>query len=122
MLIVAFTVSAQTGPTAAPAPDKQEHSSASTQSGLPPAEQHLRVLSEKLDLTADQQAKLRPILQQMFDERQKVMQDDSLSTEARQQKESAALDKADKQARNFLNDDQKQKLDALERQPHQAHQ
>lgn len=34
---------------------------------MPSADQHLKMLSEKLDLTADQQAKARPILQEMTD-------------------------------------------------------
>jgi hypothetical protein len=54
----------------------------------------------------------------MLDARQKVMQDGRLSAEAREEKQKALHDKADKQVRKFLNDDQKKKLDQLEQEPH----
>lgn len=79
---------------------------------------HLQMLSQKLDLTADQQEKLRPVLQQLFEGQQKIVEDTSLSSEQRQQQMKALHEKADKEARQFLNDDQKKKLDELERQPH----
>ena len=79
-------------------------------------DQHLKALSEKLDLSLDQQAEIRPILQHMLDARQKLMQDSSLSNEAREQKHKALHEKAVKQARQFLNDDQKKKLDQLEQE------
>ncbi len=69
------------------------------------------MLSEELGLSVGQQAEIRPILQQMMDARQKVMQDESLSSEAREQKQKALHEKADKQARKFLNDERKKKLD-----------
>jgi hypothetical protein len=95
-----------------PTADQQEHA----HSTLSNVDQHLKVLSETLDLTADQQNEIRPILKQMMDARQKLMQDTSLSDEARHQKEKTLHEKADKQARRFLNDDQKKKLDELEQQ------
>jgi Spy/CpxP family protein refolding chaperone len=115
-LMAAMTVSAQTV-TAATSANKQDARPAA-QTTTRGAEQHLKLLSEKLDLTVDQQAKIRPILQHMMNERQKLMQDSSLSEEAREQKMRAVHDKADKQARKFLTDDQKTKLDDLEQQPH----
>jgi len=82
------------------------------------AEDHLKMLSEKLDLSADQQDKLRPILQNMLDERQKVMDDQSLTSEERAEKQRALHEKADHEARKFLSDEQKKKLDDLEAQHH----
>jgi hypothetical protein len=83
---------------------------------VPNAEDHLRMLSEKLGLTAQQQEKLRPILQNMFEERQKVIEDKSLSTEQRHERQQAIHEKADREARKLLNEDQKRKLDELEAQ------
>jgi hypothetical protein len=54
----------------------------------------------------------------MFDARQRLAQDNSLSNEAREAKERTLHEKASKQARKFLNDDQKKKLDQLEQEPH----
>lgn len=118
MLIVVLTVFGQQTAKAAGTTNNDEHSQPAAQSSAAKVDEHLKFLSEKLDLTADQQAKMRPILEQMFDDRQKVVQDTSLSSEAREEKEKALHEKADKQARKFLSDDQKKKLDELERQPH----
>jgi hypothetical protein len=81
-------------------------------------DQHLQALSQGLDLTADQQAKIRPILSNFLDTREKVLADSSLSSDQRQQRIKAMHEKADLQVRKFLNDDQKQKLTQME-QEHQ---
>jgi Spy/CpxP family protein refolding chaperone len=82
-------------------------------------DQHLHMLSQSLDLTADQQAKIRPILAKFLDARQKVLADASLSDAQRRTRIEAMHEKADRQARKFLNDDQKKKLDELEQQHEQ---
>jgi hypothetical protein len=92
--------------------DQQERAHGSLSS----VDQHLKLLSEKLGLTADQQNEIRPILKQMMGARQKLIENTSLSDEARHQKEKTLHEKADKEARRFLNDDQKKKLDELEQQ------
>jgi len=84
------------------------------------ADAHLRALSERLELSADQQVKIKPLLEQMLAAREKVRQDGSLSNEARQEKEKGLHEKADKQVRKFLNEEQKRKLDQLEQEPHPA--
>jgi hypothetical protein len=81
-------------------------------------DQHLQALSQGLDLTADQQAKIRPILSNFLDTREKVLADSSLSSDQRQQRIKAMHEKADLQVRKFLDDDQKQKLTQME-QEHQ---
>lgn len=81
-------------------------------------EEHLKMLSENLSLTADQQQKLRPIIQDMLDERQRLMHDESLSVEQREAKQRALHEKADREARKFLNVEQQKKLDELEAQHH----
>jgi hypothetical protein len=115
MLLVALTVSAQQTDNAAAA--QQEHGQ-TAQSSTTEADQHMKMLSERLNLTADQQTKIKPILEHMLAERQKIMQDTSLSNDAREQKEKALHEKASKQARKYLSDDQRKKLDELEQQPH----
>ena len=86
--------------------------------GVPTVEKHLKVLTEKLDLTGDQQAKIKPILQELHDGTQKVMKDESMSREERLGNVRACREKADKKIREILNDDQKKKLDQLEQEPH----
>jgi len=86
--------------------------------GVPSVEEHLKALSEKLDLTADQQAKARPIMQEMHDSMQKLADDTSLTDEERMAGQKPIRAKADKKIRVFLTVDQKKRLDELEAQPH----
>ena len=111
MLMFALICPAQQTAATSADPGEQRHEQSA-------ADAHLRALSEKLDLSADQQLKIRPILQQMLSAREKLMQDSSLSSEARQQKQKTLHDKADKQVRKFLSEEQKRKLDQLEQEQH----
>jgi Spy/CpxP family protein refolding chaperone len=111
VLMFAMTVAAQTAPSGA----EQNQSSGPIMS---PVERHLKVLSEKLDLTSDQQDGVRPILQEMHDSMHKADQDSSLSNDQRMDQLKTARMKADKQIREVLSDDQKKKLDQLEQGMH----
>ena len=117
MLMVTLSASAKQNATASGSSDQNEHSQSSAQ-GVPPVEQHLKVLSEKLDLTSDQQASVKPILQELHDGTLKLAQDEGLTPEERMEKMRPLREKADKQLREILNDDQKKKLDQLEHEPH----
>lgn len=97
---------------------KNEHSQDRENSGVPSVEAHLKMLTEKLDLTGDQQAKARPILQEMHDATQKVMQNQKLSDQERTSKLRACHLRADTKLREILNDDQKKTLDQLEQDAH----
>jgi len=88
---------------------------------MPSVDDHLHMLAQKLDLTAEQQQKARPIITQMHDEMQRVMDDKSLTKDESMTKTHAAFMKADKQFREFLTDEQKTKLDELEQQMHPGH-
>ncbi|MGA8086064.1 MAG: hypothetical protein WCA10_02085 [Terracidiphilus sp.] len=83
-----------------------------------PVEQHLRILSDKLSLTADQQNKARPILQEMHDGSQKLEDDQSLTPDQRHEGMVPVFIKADKALREILTEDQKKKLDEMEAQMH----
>jgi Spy/CpxP family protein refolding chaperone len=85
---------------------------------VPDVDQHLKMLSEKLELTAEQQEKARPILKEMQDEMQKVSDDKSLTPDQMHAQMHPIMMKADKQLREFLTDEQKTKLDAMEEQMH----
>jgi hypothetical protein len=118
MLMLAMTMTAQQAPPSADKPADNPHSGRGVNNGFPPVEDHLKMLSEKLALTADQQAKARPILQQMHDTTQKVMQNKKISDPERTSKLRACHLRADTKLREILNDDQKQKLDQLEQDAH----
>jgi len=115
MLIVALTAPAQQTATGPGGTNKDERG---VQGGVPTVEQQLKVLTEKLDLTGDQQARIKPILQELHGATQKLMQHKSLSREERLAKVRPQRYKADKQIREILTDDQKRKLDQYLQGPH----
>jgi Spy/CpxP family protein refolding chaperone len=86
--------------------------------GEPRVETQLKVLTEKLELTADQQDKIKLILKDLHDETDRLMQDKSLSREERRTKVRPERYKADERIRAVLNEEQKKKLDEYEQGPH----
>jgi Spy/CpxP family protein refolding chaperone len=81
-------------------------------------EKHMTLLTEKLDLNSDQQAKVKPILQKMHDATEKALQDESMSRGERMDNVRACRYKADREVRKILSDEQKKKLDQLEEEMH----
>jgi hypothetical protein len=118
MLIVALTAPAQQTATRPGGTDKDEHGQSASQDDVPKVGQMLKVLTEKLDLTGDQQARIIPILQKLHDTQQKLVQDKSLSREERLARVRPQRHEADKQIREILTDDQKKKLDQYLQGPH----
>ena len=115
VLLLSFAAYGQNSVATGSSPQQDQQGSASM------VDQHLQMLTAKLDLSADQQAKIRPILQRMLDGRQKLMDDRNLSDQQRHQQLKALHEQADREARQFLNDDQKKKLDELESENHHEH-
>lgn len=114
LMAFALTGTAQQAAVTGPAEDQ----SRSAQIAVTPVEHHLKVLSEKLSLTTDQEDRVRPILQEMHDAWQKAEQDQSLSDDERNAQKHAAFMKADGQIRPILSDFQKKTLDQMEQQMH----
>jgi Spy/CpxP family protein refolding chaperone len=85
---------------------------------LPSVDDHLHMLTQKLSLTADQQQKARPILEEMQAGMQQIADDKSLTHDEAMSRMHPVFMKADKQMRVFLTEDQKKKLDDLEEQSH----
>jgi Spy/CpxP family protein refolding chaperone len=118
ILIVALTAPAQQTTTRPSSTDKEEHGQRSAQDSVPTVETQLKVLTEKLDLTANQQAKVKAILQELHDATLKLVRDKSLSHEERLARVRPQRYKANEQIREFLSDDQKKKLDQYLQGPH----
>ena len=81
---------------------------------MPNADQHFKMVSEQLNLTPDQQAKAKPIIQEMTVGADKAMNDQSLSQQERTKKAHEVMQAADKKLREILTDEQKAKLDEME--------
>jgi Spy/CpxP family protein refolding chaperone len=118
MLSFALTALAQQAATAPGATENNEQGQTGTQGSVPTVDEQLKVLTIKLDLTADQQARIKPILQELHDATLKAMQDQSLSREERLARVRPQRYKANDQIREILNDDQKKKLDQYLQGPH----
>ena len=77
-------------------------------------EEQLKNLSAQLNLTEEQRAAIKPILEE---ERQQLMaKDDSLSREDRTTNKRKVFEKTGSKIRELLNDEQKPKFDQLEKE------
>ena len=89
---------------------------ADSSDNVPGVEEHLKMLSVRLDLTSDQQARIKPVLVEMMGAMRAIERDQSLSREQREARMAEAHQKADERARKILNEEQNKKLDQLERE------
>lgn len=100
------------------ASDSPKNALPSQDASLPSIDNQLAVLTEKLDLSAEQQKKIRPILKNLHEATEKLMQDQSLSQEERLAKIRPQRYKANADMRAFLSESQKMKLDQYLAGPH----
>lgn len=89
--------------------DNKEHHGMGKQS----VDDTLKMLSEKLNLTEDQQAKVKSILVEDHQQMHAIMDDSSLSQEDKKSKAHSLRDVTHAKIREILNDDQKQKFNQL---------
>jgi Spy/CpxP family protein refolding chaperone len=86
--------------------------------GLPDVGDQLKVLTQRLDLSVDQQPKAKTILQELHDASLRLMQDESMSQDELLSKVRPLRMNADKKIREILTNDQKKKLDLYLQGPH----
>ena len=118
ILIFALYVPAQQTSTAAGSSYKREQGQPGTQEDVRTAGEQLKVLTNKLNLTEDQQAKIKPILEDLHDATVKISQEKNLSREERLAKVRPMRYKAHDQIRAILNDEQKKKFEEYMQGPH----
>jgi len=82
------------------------------------ADEHLQMLSQKLNLTDDQKAKIKPIIEEHLQERRTVMNDQSLTPEQRHSKMQASMEAAHTKINAILNDDQKKQFAQMMEEMH----
>ena len=85
---------------------------------LPTVHEQLKVLTQKLELTSDQQAKTKTILLEMDGAVQKLMQDKTLAPQELLDKVRPWRAEANKKLQEILSEDQKKKLDQYLKAPH----
>jgi Spy/CpxP family protein refolding chaperone len=88
---------------------------------MPSVDDHVKLLAEKLNLTDDQQAKVKSILEDTHQQMQTLMKDESISREDKHDKMRSIREAGNAKVRDVLNDDQKKKLDAMEKEMHERH-
>jgi hypothetical protein len=84
----------------------------------PLAERQLKLLTEKLALTGEQQAKTNVVLQSLNGDLRKLALEDGMLHAERVARTRSLYEEADKQIRLALNGQQQAQLDALEHEPH----
>lgn len=89
-----------------------------TDHGVPTVEAQMKLFTGKLDLTDDQQAKVKSILVELHDATLKVVEDQSLSADQRMEQIHPLRYEADRKLREVLNEEQQKKLDQLEHESH----
>jgi len=100
---------------AAPPPQQQQNSNWHGRRGMDPDAQ-LKRLTKRLDLSADQQSQIKPILDSRQQQMQQLWQDQSLSREDRRQKMTDIQSDTTSKIEAVLNDTQKQKYEQMQAQ------
>ncbi len=72
------------------------------------------MLTKKLDLTADQQAKIKPIMDDRHDKMKALREDTSLTPEDKKAKAKALMESSNDQIKAILTPDQQTKFAALQ--------
>lgn len=85
------------------------------------AEQHLQMLSEKLNLTDDQKAKLKPILQDQMQQMKAVREDSSLSEDQKRAKMKSIHESLHDQINAVLTPEQQAKFKQMQRDEMEKH-
>jgi periplasmic protein CpxP/Spy len=78
------------------------------------ADQHLQMLSEKLNLTDDQKAKVKPILQDQMQQMKAVREDSSLSEEQKRAKMKSVHESMHDQINAVLTPEQQEKFKQMQ--------
>jgi periplasmic protein CpxP/Spy len=84
--------------------------------GMASVDDQLKMMSERLSLTADQQAKIKPILEDRSQQIQALMKDDTLSQDDRRTKARGIQEASASKIRDVLTDDQKKKFDEMQQE------
>ena len=80
---------------------------------MPSVDDQVKHLTKKLNLSDDQQAKLKPILEDQHKQLQAIHNDSSLSREDRFSKMQALRQSSDTQIKSILNEDQQKNFDKM---------
>jgi periplasmic protein CpxP/Spy len=117
LLAVGLTFAQTSQDSQAPAPDKHAGMHHNGES----VDQHLQMLSEKLNLTDDQKAKVKPILQDQMQQMKAVHEDSSLSQEQKQAKMKSIHESSHDQINAVLTPEQQAKFKQMRQEHMEKH-
>ena len=112
LLLSAGTVLAQDAQ-APPANQESGMSGGRHHHGMPSADDQLKHLTKRLNLSDDQQTKIKPILEDQQNQMQQLRADNSTSREDRWKKMREIHENSDNQIKSVLNEDQQKKFDEM---------
>jgi protein CpxP len=122
--VAAFAQNDQNGPPPAP-PDQQSGQPSEQGMGrhmggrrMPSVDDQIKHLTKKLNLSADQQTKLKPILEDQRKQMEAVHNDSSLSREDRFSKMQALRQSSDADIKGVLNEEQQKNFDKMRAEQH----
>ena len=84
--------------------------------GMPTIDDQIKHLTKKLNLSADQQAKVKPILEDQRNQMEQIRSDSSMSREDRFSKMQSIHESANSQIKGVLNEDQQKKFDEMQKE------
>ena len=113
--LFAMAALAQQNPPAQPSGDQKQggHGHMGMGPGMGNVDDHVKELTTKLNLTADQQTKVKAILEENHQQMQATMNDQSMSKEDKHAKMKSMHDSVHTKVRAVLTDEQKPKFDAM---------
>lgn len=109
--LFAMAALAQQNPPAQPSGDQKQGGHGHM--GMGNVDDHVKELTTKLNLTADQQTKVKAILEENHQQMQAMMNDKSLSMDDKHAKMKSMHDSVHSKVRDILTDEQKPKFDAM---------
>ena len=92
------------------------------QAGRPSVDDQVKMLTQELNLTPEQQTKMKNVLDNQHQQAMTIINDSSLAREDKIQKIRSLRETTITQARSMLNDDQKKKLDTMLQESDKMHQ
>ncbi|HVG90422.1 MAG TPA: hypothetical protein VNB54_02930 [Alphaproteobacteria bacterium] len=109
--LFAMAALAQQNPPAQPSGDQKQGGHGHM--GMGNVDDHVKELTTRLNLTTDQQTKVKAILEENHQQMQAVMNDKSLSMDDKHAKMKSMHDSVHSKVRDILTDEQKPKFDAM---------
>jgi periplasmic protein CpxP/Spy len=84
--------------------------------GMPSVDDQVKMMSDRLNLTPDQQTKIKPVLEDQRTQAQALRKDESLSDDDRRSKMRTLRESTNSKIRDVLTDDQKKQFDEMQQQ------